>query len=142
MTSGLMSAGNNFPNQAGVSVRHPANDEKRGLNVMFIEEVEKYSCASLDTRGEVLPVFSRHSIGERLNLEVILHVHGHHVLPRLLAHSNAEHSRQIVLSAPSCQTRGCYGVTLFLIDTEPVSQVTAAAGGRTAWPAQSMFSPG
>jgi hypothetical protein len=34
-----MPAGNNFADEAGASVRDPADDEKRCLNVMFIEEI-------------------------------------------------------------------------------------------------------
>jgi hypothetical protein len=73
----LVSALRDFANERRMSARDPAEDEEGRRGAHLVEQVEEALRVPLNPRRPAIPSGSRRVPRERLDLEIVLHVHAH-----------------------------------------------------------------
>jgi hypothetical protein len=63
-----------FPNELGLSLANPSEDEKSGLDLMHIQQVEQPLCIAHYSRREMVPLRPLHYVRERLDVKKVLNV--------------------------------------------------------------------
>jgi hypothetical protein len=66
-----------LPYERRMAARDPAEDEERRYGMDLVEQVEEPMRVPLHARRPAIPSGSRRVMRERLDLEIILHVHAH-----------------------------------------------------------------
>ena len=77
MACDLVAVFTDLPHQRRVSLGHPAEHEERGAGPGAIEQVEEPAGVCVHAGVHAVPVIPGNRLGQRRDVKVVFHVHGH-----------------------------------------------------------------